>query len=71
MSLQAYDVVRLRRPLPDRSVPVGTTGAVVMVHEGGRAYEVEFCDDKGVTIALLTLEESDLEKVPPDPTYDR
>ena len=66
MSLQEYDVVRLRRPLPDRCVPVGTTGAVVTVYEGGRAYEVEFCDEKGGTIALLTLEEGDLEKVPPD-----
>jgi hypothetical protein len=37
-----------------------------MVYEGGRAYEVEFCDEKGATIALLTLEEGDLEKVPPD-----
>jgi hypothetical protein len=68
MSLQEYDVVRLRRPLADGSVPVpvGTMGAVVMVYEGGRAYEVEFCDEKGATLALLTLEEGDLEKVPPD-----
>lgn len=66
MSLREYDVVRLRRALPDHSVPVGTTGAILMVYEGGKAYEVEFCDDDGGTVAILTLEEADLERVPPD-----
>ena len=37
-----------------------------MVYDGGRAYEVEFCDERGETVALLTLEETDLEKVPPE-----
>lgn len=64
MTLQEYEVVRLRRPLPDCSLPVGATGAVVMVHDGGKAYEVEFCDESGTTIALLTLGEDDLEKMP-------
>jgi hypothetical protein len=66
MSFREYDVVRLRRQLSDLAVPVGTTGAIVMVYEGGKAYEVEFCDEEGITLALLTLEEADLEKVPPD-----
>lgn len=64
MTLREYDVVRLRRELPDHTVPVGTIGAIVMVYEGSRAYEVEFCDEHGRSVAVLTLEEADLEKDP-------
>lgn len=33
----------------------GDVGAVVLVHDEGRAYEVEFVDGDGSTIALVTL----------------
>jgi hypothetical protein len=63
MTLQEYDVVRLRRPLPNHDLVEGSVGAVVMVFDNPLAYEVEFCDQDGVTLALLTLVEEDLEKV--------
>ena len=38
----------------------GDVGAVVHVYGDGRAYEVEFIDGDGTTIALLTLEADDV-----------
>lgn len=61
MTIEEYDVVRLRRPLPEYKLAAGAVGAVVMVHDDPRAYEVEFCDEQGVTLALLTLREEDIE----------
>jgi len=64
MNLQEYDVVRLRRPSPEHQLAEGAVGAIVLVFEDPRAYEVEFCDNDGVTLGLVTLNEDDLEKVP-------
>ena len=61
MTIKEYDVVRLRRPLPEHKLATGAVGAVVMVYHDPLAYEVEFCDEYGVTLALLTLQEEDIE----------
>lgn len=61
MTLQEYDVVRLRQPVPKHNLAVGAVGAIVMVYDNPTAYEVEFCDQNGVTLALLTLREDALE----------
>ncbi len=64
---QEYDVVQLRRALPEHELPAGCTGTVVMdysIHSGGvgrPAYEVEFTDAGGATKALVTVAEDDLE----------
>lgn len=43
-----YDYFRLRRLLPNESIPLGTRGVVLMVFDDpSRAYEVEFPDGKG------------------------
>lgn len=65
MTLAEHDVVRLRRHVQDADVEVGSIGAIVVVYEAGAAYEVEFCDADGVTRALLTLLDADIEKVDP------
>lgn len=65
--MQEYDVVRLRRSLPEHNLAAGAVGAIVMVFDEPPAYEVEFCDEDGLTIALVTLEEGDLERT----SYDR
>jgi len=62
MTLHEYDVVRLRRAYPEHKLEAGAIGAVVMVYDNPPAYEVEFCDADGVTLALLTLQEEVLEK---------
>lgn len=64
MTLHEYDVVRLRRPLPQYELEAGAVGAIVMVFDDPPAYEVEFCDEGGVTLALVTVVEEDLEKAP-------
>jgi hypothetical protein len=69
MKPKEYDVVRLVRALPEHNLLAGSTGAVVMdytEHSNGDlppAYEVEFTDSDGVTQALITVAEDDLEVV--------
>jgi hypothetical protein len=46
-------------------VPHGAIGTIVHVHDGGDAYDVEWCDADGRTIALLTMSRGDLLLVPP------
>jgi len=64
MTLHEYDVVRLRRSLPEHRLSEGDIGAIVMVFDRPPAYEVEFCDTNGVTRALVTLTAEDIEQVP-------
>jgi hypothetical protein len=69
MKPEEYDVVRLLRPLPEHNLPAGSEGTVVMDHSKYSnkdlppAYEVEFMDTDGVTQAVVTLYEDDLEVV--------
>lgn len=49
-----FDVVELLVDLPEHSLLAGTQGAIVECY-GDRAYEVEFADDQGETLALCTL----------------
>lgn len=74
MKPEEYDIVRLLRPLPEYNLPAGSTGTVVMDYTkydyaklSGKslppAYEVEFADAHGVTQALVTIREEDLEVV--------
>lgn len=62
-----YDVVRLLRALPEHNIPAGARGTVVMDYttdpNEAPAYEVEFSDADGITRALVTLVEDDLEVV--------
>jgi hypothetical protein len=51
-----YDVVQLMVDLPDEGLSAGAVGAVVHVFEKpSLAYEVEFADEDGRTIAQLPL----------------
>jgi hypothetical protein len=62
-----YDSFRLRRLLPDESIPLGTRGVVLMVFDGPpRAYEVEFPDGKGGNLGnamTFTITEEFMEPV--------
>lgn len=51
-------LVVLNEDHPAEGLDVGDVGTVVHVYSGGKAYEVEFVDGDGSTIALLTLEPS-------------
>ncbi|MBI3856438.1 MAG: DUF4926 domain-containing protein [Planctomycetes bacterium] len=55
-------MVRLKRDLPENNLKGGARGTVLIVHAAKPpAYEVEFLDGEGQTIALLTLKHDDLE----------
>ena len=50
-----HSTVVLEHDLPEAGLTTGDVGAVVFVHNEGKAYEVEFVDGDGSTIALVTL----------------
>lgn len=52
-----YDVVALKHDLPSENLRAGDTGTVLMVYSASPpTYEVEFTDEDGATLSLLTLE---------------
>lgn len=51
---ELFDVVELLIDLPDLEIKAGELGTIVEEHNG-RAYEVEFTNDKGETLAFLAL----------------
>jgi hypothetical protein len=52
--------VVLARDLKDRKLTRGDVGTVVHCYADGKAYEVEFVTGEGKTIAVVTLEPSDI-----------
>ncbi len=54
-----YDVVLAKKQLSD-NVPAGCKGAVLICFEKND-YEVEFVDDDGESIAVMTVPVTDLE----------
>ncbi|WP_078127288.1 DUF4926 domain-containing protein [Leptospira alexanderi] len=55
---QEYDVVCAKNLLP--LVPIGTRGTVLIVYPGGEDYEVEFFNEIGETLNVLTVSHHDL-----------
>ncbi|MBM2622953.1 DUF4926 domain-containing protein [Actinoplanes sp. LDG1-06] len=54
--MELYDTVRLLVDLPSEGLEAGAVGAVVHIFDRPRvAYEVEFTDDDGRTIAQVPL----------------
>ena len=53
--INELDQVTLTKPIPDRGLESGDVGTVVMVHEGGKGYTLEFMTFSGKTIAIVTL----------------
>ena len=59
--INEYDIVRAKSAL-SKLVLAGTKGAVVMVYEEPTlAYEVEFVDEQGNTLDILTVYPKDIE----------
>jgi hypothetical protein len=56
------DLVAIKDDLPGFYLRAGDCGTVVEVYDGGQI-EVEFVDDNGDTVAVLTMSESDIRKL--------
>ena len=51
-----HESVVLTRSLPEHGLESGDVGAVVHVYAGREAYEVEFVDGRGASIAVVTID---------------
>ncbi|MDR2487588.1 MAG: DUF4926 domain-containing protein [Clostridiales Family XIII bacterium] len=61
--LDEYAIVKAERDLSDK-VLKGCQGTVVLVHTSPKlGYEVEFVDDEGDTLAVLTVYPADIAQV--------
>jgi len=59
--IKEYDVVKAKKDLSG-NVPKGSRGAVVMIYqEPTLGYEVEFVDNEGDTLDVLTVYPDDIE----------
>lgn len=66
MRYSLLDVVVLTEDIPEEGLVAGMIGAVVDVHTmPTEAYEVEFCDPQGRTIALRAFQPDQLLSVAP------
>ena len=53
--IKELDLAALTVDVPEHGLVAGDVGTVVMVHDGGIGYEVEFLTSAGQTIAVLSL----------------
>jgi hypothetical protein len=58
MMIKEHDCVVLTTDLPEEKLVAGDIGTVVHIHKGGVAYEVEFMTLTGETVAIVTVEAS-------------
>jgi hypothetical protein len=63
LPIKEHDRVVLNTDLPGQSLATGDVGTVVHVHQNGAAYEVEFVALDGETVAVVTLESSQVRPV--------
>jgi hypothetical protein len=61
--IQELDRVVLTRSLKALGLKTGDIGTVVLVHDGGRGFEVEFVTLGGDTVAVTTLSADDVRPV--------
>ena len=54
--INELDRVVLNEDIPDEGLRAGDVGAVVMVHQGGKGFEVEFVALDGETMAVVTVD---------------
>ena len=63
MMITEHSMVVLNEDRSANGLNAGDVGAVVHIYGEGKAFEVEFVDGDGSTIALLTLEPSDVRPI--------
>jgi hypothetical protein len=58
--MKELDTVVLTHDIKDKGLKKGDMGAIVHIYGDSKAFEVEFVTADGKTVALLTLEQSDI-----------
>lgn len=53
--IRELELAVLTQDVPEHGLKVGDLGTVVLIHEAGTGYEVEFATLSGEILALLTL----------------
>ena len=61
--IREMDLVVLTIDLPQHKLRRGDVGTVVLVHESGAGYEVEFATFSGETVSVVTLPASSVRPV--------
>jgi hypothetical protein len=61
--IEEHDRVVLVADVPAEKLASGDVGTVVHVHAGGKAFEVEFVALDGETVAVVTLERTQVRPV--------
>ena len=61
--IKEHECVVLTQDLPDADLQAGDVGTVVHIHREGVAYEVEFITLTGHTVAVTTVQASQLRPV--------
>lgn len=59
--IQELDTVILTHDIQEEGLKAGDRGAIVHCYSDGQAFEVEFVNAEGCTIAILTLTHSDIQ----------
>jgi hypothetical protein len=58
--MKEHETVVLLKDISESDLRSGDIGAIVHVYADGKAYEVEFISGDGQTIAVLTLDHTDV-----------
>jgi len=61
--IKEHDRVVLKKEVPDQGLKTGDVGTVIHVHRKGQTFEVEFLTLQGETVAIATLEASQVRPV--------
>ncbi|HZZ30234.1 MAG TPA: DUF4926 domain-containing protein [Pirellulales bacterium] len=61
--IREHDSVVLATDLPEHGLQHGDIGTVVMIHQNGAGYEVEFMTLEGETVAVVSLYASQLRPI--------
>ena len=63
--MKKLELAALKDDLPEHGLVKGDIGTVVLVHQGGEGYEVEFATLTGKTVAVVTLSASQVRPIKP------
>ena len=63
VKIKEHDCIVLTKNLPEENLEAGDVGTAVHIHKDGAAYEVEFVTLAGRTVAVATVEASQLRPV--------